>query len=59
MNIGAQEMVMRGIMEKDKNKIFEGALLDPLTAAILTIDETRQMVDELFEAEKEYLRGYK
>jgi len=22
---------MRGIMEKDKNKIFQGGLLDPLT----------------------------
>jgi len=52
-------MVMRGIMEKDKNKIFQGALLDPLTAAILTIDETKHMCDELFEAEKAYLKGYK
>jgi len=46
-------------MEKDKNKIFQGALLDPLTAAILTIDQTKQMCDELFEAEKVYLQGYK
>jgi alpha-galactosidase len=52
-------MVMRGIMEKDKNKIFQGGLLDPLTAAILTIDETRQMVDEIFEAEKEYMKDFK
>jgi alpha-galactosidase/6-phospho-beta-glucosidase family protein len=35
------------------------SLLDPLTAAILTIDETKQMVDELFKAEKKYVRGYK
>ena len=58
-NLSAQEMVMRGIMEKDKNKIFQGSLLDPLTAAILTIDETRQMVDEIFEAEKEYMKDFK
>jgi alpha-galactosidase len=58
-NIGAQELAVRGIVEKDKNKIFLASLLDPLTATILTIDETRQMVDELFEAEKEYLKGYK
>ena len=58
-NVSAQEMVMRGIMEKDKNKIFQGSLLDPLTAAILTIDETRQMVDEIFEAEKEYMKDFK
>ena len=58
-NIGAQEMVMRGIMEKDKNKIFQGDLLDPLTAAILTIDETKKMVDEMFAAETKYVKGYK
>jgi alpha-galactosidase len=58
-NICAQEMVVRGIMEKDKNKVFQAGLLDPLTAAILTIDEARQMVDELFAAEKEHLKGWK
>ena len=35
------------------------SLLDPLTASILTIDETKQMVDELFAAEKKYVKGYK
>jgi alpha-galactosidase len=58
-NVSAQEMVVRGIAEKDKNKIFQAALLDPLTAAMLTIDETRQMVNELFKAEKEFMKGYK
>jgi alpha-galactosidase len=58
-NISAQELAVRGIVEKDKNKIFLASLLDPLTATILTIDETRQMVDELFTAEKKYLKGYK
>jgi alpha-galactosidase len=58
-NVSAQEMAVRGIVEKDKNKIFQASLLDPLTGAILTIDETRKMVDELFEADKEYLHGYK
>jgi alpha-galactosidase len=58
-NISAQELVVRGIVEKDKNKIYQASLLDPLTAAILTIDETRQMVDELFQAEKKYVKGFK
>jgi alpha-galactosidase len=58
-NISAQELVVRGIVEKDKNKIYQASLLDPLTAAILTIDETRQMVDELFQAEKNYVKGFK
>jgi alpha-galactosidase len=58
-NVGAQELAVRGIVEKDKTKIFQASLLDPLTSAILTIDETRQMLDELFEAEKKYLKGFK
>jgi alpha-galactosidase len=59
-SINVQEMAVRGIVEKDKNKIFQAVLLDPLTSAILTIDEIRHMVDEMFQAEQEkYLRGFK
>ena len=58
-NINVQELAVRGIVEKDKTKIFQSILLDPLTSAILTIDETQRMVDEMFQAEKEYLKGFK
>jgi alpha-galactosidase len=58
-NINVQELAVRGIVEKDKTKIFHSILLDPLTGAILTIDETRQLVDEMFKAEKQYVKGYK
>jgi alpha-galactosidase len=58
-NINVQEMAVRGIVEKDKTKIFQSILLDPLTSAILTIVETRRMVDELFQVGAEYLKGYK
>ena len=51
-NINVQELAVRGIVEKDKTKVFQSILLDPLTGALLTIDETRQMVDEIFQAEK-------
>ena len=58
-NINVQELAVKGIAEGDKTKIFQAILLDPLTGALLTIDETRQMVDEIFKAEKEYLKGFK
>ena len=58
-NINIQELAVRGIVEKDKTKIFQSILLDPLTSAVLTIDETRRMVDEMFKAETEYLKGFK
>jgi hypothetical protein len=34
-------------------------LLDPLSASLLTIDEIRQMTDEMFVAGAKYLQGYK
>ena len=58
-NINVQELAVSGIVEKDKTKIFQSILLDPLTSALLTIDETRQLVDEMFKAEKKYVKGYK
>ena len=58
-NISVQELAVRGIMEKDKTKIFQSILLDPLTSAVCTIDETKQLVAEMFKAEKKYTRGYK
>ncbi len=58
-NINLQELAVKGIVEKDKAKIFQSILLDPLTSAILTIDETRLMVDEMFQAGTKYLKGFK
>ncbi len=58
-NINLQELAVKGIVEKDKTKIFQSILLDPLTSAMLTIDETRWMVDEMFQAGAEYLKGFK
>jgi alpha-galactosidase len=56
--INVHELAVRGIMEKNKTKIFQSILLDPLTSAMLTIDEIRQMVDEMFQADKKYMKGY-
>jgi len=47
------------IIDKNKTKILQAILLDPLTSAMLIRDETRNMVDELFQTEKDYLKGYK
>ena len=58
-NIAVQELAVRGIMEKNKTKLFQSILLDPLTSAVLTIDETHQLFDELFRVQKIYLKGYK
>ena len=58
-NINVQELAVRGITEKNKTKILQSILLDPLTSAVLTIDETRNMVDEMFQANAEFTKEYK
>ena len=59
MNIGEQELAVRGIVEKDKSKILQAILVDPLTSSILTIDEIVEMVDEMFKVDTPFLKGFK
>jgi alpha-galactosidase len=60
LSVNVQELAVKGIIEKDKNKILQAILLDPLTFSIASIDEIKRMVDELFAAEMpRYGRAYK
>lgn len=54
-----EELAVEGCIEGDKRKIFHAVLFDPLTPAVCSIDEIRQMVDEMFEAGKDYLGYFK
>ena len=58
-NINVQELGVLAAVEKNKELAFQAILVDPLTSAVLTIDETRRMVDEMFKAEAKYLKSYK
>jgi alpha-galactosidase len=57
-NINVHELGVKAAVEKDKELAFQAILLDPLTSAMLTIDETRKMVDEMFKSEKKFLKGF-
>jgi alpha-galactosidase len=59
MNINVQELAVQGIVEKDKNKILQALMVDPLTFSMLSLDEIKTMVNEMFKAEKEFMKGYK
>ena len=60
-NINLQELGMKAAVEKDKTLVYQAILLDPLTSAVLTLAETRKMVDEMFEAQAKlgYLTDFK
>ena len=57
-NIGMQQLTVDAALTGKRDLIYQAALLDPHTAAELTIDETRAMVDDLIEAHGDWLPKY-
>jgi alpha-galactosidase len=54
-NIMVQKAAVEGVLELNREKVYHAVLLDPNTASICSPREVRDMVDDLFEAEKEWL----
>jgi alpha-galactosidase/6-phospho-beta-glucosidase family protein len=58
-SVTVQELTVRGVMEKDKTKLKQAVMLDPLTAAMLDLDEIDKLVDALFKIDKPFMKGFK
>ncbi len=58
-NVNVQYMAVRAALEADRRMAFWAVAHDPLTAAVCTLDEIQQMVDEMFEAEKRWLPQFR
>ena len=54
-----EELAVQAALEGDKRKVFWACAFDPLTSAVLTLDEIQQMVDEMLEKNKDFLPWYK
>ena len=55
MDINVQELAVRAIAERSKERVFQALLVDPLTSSLLTIEEIRKLIEEMFKAEAKYL----
>ncbi len=53
------DLAATACINKSKEAAVHALMLDPLTSAVLSPKEIRDMTNEMFEAEKEYLPGYK
>jgi len=53
------DLAATACIEKSKEAAVHALLLDPLTSAVLSPREIRKMTYEMFDAEKEFLPGYK
>ncbi len=54
-NINVQELAVIGGMSGDRDAVHHAIALDPLTGALLTLPQIRALVEELFEAEEQWL----
>jgi alpha-galactosidase len=46
------ELMVQAVMERDREAALRALMLDPLSAAVCSPDEIRQMFDEMWEAER-------
>ncbi len=54
-SINVQELTVKAALERRRDYVYYAAMLDPHTAAELTLDEIDALVDELIEAHGDYI----
>jgi alpha-galactosidase len=59
INAQCHDLAVEGALTGDPRKVYYAICYDPLTSAVLSLDEIQQMVDEMFEASKQWLPQFK
>jgi alpha-galactosidase len=54
-NINVQALIVEAALNRDREAACRAVMLDPLTASLLTLDDVRKMVNEMFRKEREWL----
>jgi len=59
LSAGIEEMCVEACIEGDKRKVYHAICMDPLTSAVCSLAEIKEMVDEMFAKFKDYLPQFK
>ena len=54
-----ENLVIEAAMEKSKEMVYRAVYMDPLSSAVCSLDEMKNMCDELFVVNKDFLGDYK
>lgn len=54
-NMSFFELAVSAVLEKNKEMAMQALMVDPLTAAVCSLEEIKSMFDELYEAEIDYI----
>jgi alpha-galactosidase len=58
-NMAVFDLAAHAVIERSKEAAIHALMLDPLTAAVCSLAEIRKMTLEMFDAEMEFLPGYR
>ena len=54
-----ENLTIEAAMRKSKEAVYQAVYMDPLSSAVLSLDEIKNMCDEIFEKNTDYLGDYK
>ncbi|HIC89651.1 MAG TPA: alpha-galactosidase [Anaerolineae bacterium] len=57
-HMAVHELMTQALLNRDRQAALYALYYDPLTAAVCSLDEIRQMFDEMWEAERSYLPDF-
>jgi alpha-galactosidase len=57
-HMSVHELVVRALLERDREHARLALMLDPLTAAVCSLEEISRMFDEMWAAERPYLAAF-
>ena len=57
-HMAVHELMAKALLERDRQAALHALMLDPLTAAVCSLAEIEQLFDEMWTAEREYLRPF-
>ncbi|OLC14946.1 MAG: hypothetical protein AUH32_04330 [Actinobacteria bacterium 13_1_40CM_66_12] len=57
-HMAVHELVVDALLERDRQKAKYALMIDPLTAAVCSLEEIDRLFEEMWAAEREYLRPF-
>ena len=57
-NLNVQDLTTWAVLEEDRDHVYHAALMDPLAGANLSTDQIVALMDDLIEAEAEWMPGW-
>ena len=55
MEIHVHQLAVEAILERDRRKVYQALMMDPLAHSVMTVDQIEELVDELIAGQQEWL----